>query len=694
MSLAPQGSPLRSLTPLIWRGLARHRLRTVFTALAVALGTAAIVASDVISAALLNSLTGSDDAQTFMTGLLEQLRVTLQMIGVGITLAAGFLMFNAFAMAVTQRRRQIGGLRVLGMTRPQVLRMVLIESLAVGGLGTLFGLITGPLLGRGAIALMKAILGGDLFLFSTSRASPSTLLLATALSLSTTVLSVLIPAWQAARVSPLAALQEETQALARSRKLKRLASVGACLVVALLIYLTIAPPGEWVEYPWDQNLTAGIVLIWLMGWGLMVPALIGGLGCWTRGLLTARWGAVGRLVADNLRRGRGRVTLTTLTLVVSLTMIIGMTGFIHLTGDELLIPTLMGFERLQAFVVSPFDVSQGMTAYAGLEHIALPSELIAELPQAVEDQARVMDEWRFVIVPELSFFSSSYFSLMADPQDVQFSGDVFFDFIEGDWETAMPLLEDGCGVLVPPLIASRNGVSVGETLEVTGKEGPVRCTLAGIGRTFVSTSIVSLAAKDAFAVTEPFLVHVAPLPGTDRGQLRADLTALLARYPGVFLMEPESMYAAQMRVLEVMPDMFNALLLLTLVTAALGVVNTTVMSVTERQRELRLLRAVGATRRQVSGVVVGEAALMGAVGGGLGLVVGVGVVVVIVVTYGGNSWGVPDLDLWGAAWRSAQPALVNGVLGLFAAPLICAGAAWLPARSFLRRPVVAHAGAP
>ncbi len=674
---------------LAWRSLAQHRLRAALTALAVALGTATVVAADVVSAALMNALAGSEDAQAFMTGLIEQLDVTLQMVGVGITLAAGFLMFNAFAMAVTQRRQQIGSLRTLGMGRRQVLRLVLIESLIVGGLGAALGLVAGPLLGRGSIALMKAIVGDGVFVFSAGAPSLSSLLRATALGLSIALLSALIPAWRAARISPLAALREEAQGITGARTFGRLAGIGACLVAALLVYLAVAPPGQWVEYPWDQTMAGALVLIWLVGWGLITPALIGALGLLARGPLTRRWGATGRLVADNVRRRRGRVTLTLLTVVVSLTMIIGMTGFIHLTGGELLIPTLKRFERLRAFVISPFDVSQGMAAYADLEQIALPPELVAELPRAVGDRARVMDEWRFTIVPELSFFSSSYFSLVADPEDVRFSGDVFFDFIEGDWETAMPLLDGGCGVLAPPMIASRNRVSVGETFAITGKDDAVQCTLAGIGRTFVNASIISLAAQDELYVTEPFLVHVAPLPGTDRAHLKADLTALLARYPGVTVMEPESMYAAQIEILELMPDMFNALLLLALVTAALGVVNTTVMSVAERQRELGLLRAVGATRRQVKRVVVGEAALLGVIGGGLGLVVGAGVVVIIAVTYGGNSWGVPDLDLWGAAWRSAQPALVNGLVGLFAAPLICSAAAWLPARSFVRGSAVA-----
>jgi putative ABC transport system permease protein len=98
------------------------------------------------------------------------------------------------------------------------------------------------------------------------------------------------------------------------------------------------------------------------------------------------------------------------------------------------------------------------------------------------------------------------------------------------------------------------------------------------------------------------------------------------------------------------------------------VVNTTMMSVTERAREMALLRSLGATRRQVQAVVVGEAALIGVLGGALGLLIGVGIAIILPLTYGGNGFGLPDLDLWGAAAHAAQPALLNGLVGLLAAP--------------------------
>ena len=112
---------IRSFDFLAWRNLLQQRTRTILSALAVALGVAMIVAADIVSSAILNAL--SEGAESFMTGLLEYLGQMLALVGVGISVAAGFLVFNAFLMSVTQRRQQIGSLRSLGMTRQQVMRL-------------------------------------------------------------------------------------------------------------------------------------------------------------------------------------------------------------------------------------------------------------------------------------------------------------------------------------------------------------------------------------------------------------------------------------------------------------------------------------------------------------------------------------------------------------------------------------------
>jgi putative ABC transport system permease protein len=118
--------------------------------------------------------------------------------------------------------------------------------------------------------------------------------------------------------------------------------------------------------------------------------------------------------------------------------------------------------------------------------------------------------------------------------------------------------------------------------------------------------------------------------------------------------------------------------------AALGIINTTMMSVQERRHELGLIRAVGATRRQVRSVVMGEAALMGLVGAIIGVIAGAGMTIIFVVTYGGNSVGLDDLPLWSTALEVLRPVLVTGIVGLIVAPLISALSAWLPTRNLLK----------
>ncbi|MBE2197223.1 MAG: hypothetical protein IAE79_01355, partial [Anaerolinea sp.] len=105
-----------SLTAFARRHLQEHRLRALLSATAVSLGTATIVAADVVSSGILNLEAGGDNVFASFIGGTD---IIMDAIGFIILLAAGFLIFNAFAMTVTQRRRQLGLLRALGMTRAQ-----------------------------------------------------------------------------------------------------------------------------------------------------------------------------------------------------------------------------------------------------------------------------------------------------------------------------------------------------------------------------------------------------------------------------------------------------------------------------------------------------------------------------------------------------------------------------------------------
>src|SRR4029079_11403181 len=117
-----------------------------------------------------------------------------------------------------------------------------------------------------------------------------------------------------------------------------------------------------------------------------------------------------------------------------------------------------------------------------------------------------------------------------------------------------------------------------------------------------------------FVTGDPFTLIVLQEPGSDSAALEADLQAFVAQR-GLSVLGLTRLVEMQAEVFDQIPALFNGLLLLAVAAAALGVVNTTVLSVSERRRELAQLRALGATRGQMRLMVMGEAALVGLAGG-------------------------------------------------------------------------------
>ncbi len=666
---------------LAWRELSQNRTRTALSACAVALGVALTLATDLLSGALLNVFNESELARTFGQGLFDQLARTLNVIGAVIILAAGFLVYNAFGMSITQRKQHIGALRALGMTRGQVIRWVLVEGGITALIGVGIGFVVGPWLGRGIIWGLQNL---ELFInqFAESSLSPGAILLASVLGFGVTLFAVMSPARRAARVTPLEALREKGGALETKPGPKRWLW-GAAIWIGVAGFLAVAPPARWVSAPVDLWLTAGFVGAWLIGAGLLLPGVIGGVGGAARAVVKAfprRFGAVGRLASDNLLRDRGRVTTTTSTLLIAVALVVGMTGFMAFMMDTLMFRTIDELTSHPGWTVMTVDVAQGTSVYT--EATLLPREKKDAFYAAFRDRANIA-EFNFVIVPELSFLGDTYFSFVLDPYVVRATGDTFFSFSEGSWDTALPLMEAGCGVLLPQFTASKIGVGLGETFPVTGQNGPVTCTVAGIGSSFVLASIIGDAVKEQFAVGEPFSLYLSPQFGVEAAQLEQDIFALaqdvslnVTTIAG--FAEPMQEAFGQIKV------MFNGMLLLAMITAALAVVNTTAMSVAERRRELGLLRAVGAKRSQITALITLEAGWIGLIGGAMGLVTGVGFAMIVVLVYGGNSWGFTDMLPWPTAWQVAQPAWMTGALGVITAPFVAALAAWWPARALVQ----------
>jgi putative ABC transport system permease protein len=184
-------------------------------------------------------------------------------------------------------------------------------------------------------------------------------------------------------------------------------------------------------------------------------------------------------------------------------------------------------------------------------------------------------------------------------------------------------------ILVSEKKADELGVGIGDVVTLTYPEtGAVRMRVAGtFSKGFLINATYVLGMSDYAANVTSKLdgaIMLKNAPGADPAQTKAAVKKALADYPSVTVSDPAELTEDARHSVDQMLGIVTALLLLAVIVAILGIVNTLVLSVVERTRELGLLRAVGATRRQVRTVVRRESVLMSLLGALSGLALGTG----------------------------------------------------------------------
>lgn len=537
---------------------------------------------------LSGSTLASEGAAAMQSGLAIFTQVLLAFAAVSL-LVGSFVIWNTFSVLVAQRRREVGLLRAVGATRRQVLGGILLESAAIGLLATALGLLGGTGL---AIGIRRLVMLIGVEVPTTAVALEArTLIAALAVGVGVTLIAAAVPALAATRVAPIEALRDVPPGNTDGGS--RRAVVGSVVLsLGILTLGACAVVGDQPLFTALASLTAFVGLV------LSGPSL-------ARGTATlashGRRGGGWRLAARNVDRAPRRAAATAMALTVGVAVV----SAVAVTATSLResIGQSVSAGNRADFILQPVGTGAGIspsaaTAVRQLERI----EAVVELKYS----GAKVNGTRSTIVA-------------VDPTDM----DRVLDL-----GTADTVLDLGPGsIAIASTEADTLGVAVGDTVVVTyPASGSMTLTVTAV---FANTAtqltgspyLVSMQDFQANVTsTLDRVVLVAAAPDADLSATQEQVTQALAEYPNITISDPAQLTAAAEASTNQLLGLVTALLLLAVVVAILGIVNTLVLSILERTRELGLMRAVGATRRQIRTIVRRESVLMAM----LGAVTGVG----------------------------------------------------------------------
>jgi putative ABC transport system permease protein len=559
----------------------------------------------------------AQDATKDIEQFTKFIRYFLLAFGFIALFVGAFVIFNTLSITVAQRVREFATLRTIGASRGQVLWSVVLEALVIGAVASVLGLF----IGLGLAAGLKAVLVGfGLDLPSTGTVfAGRTIVVSLVAGILIALAAGLLPAARATRVPPIAAVREGAM-LPRSRFARLspyLSGLAVAAGLALLLY------GVFVNgIGVGQRLgTIGVgVLVLFVGVGLVSSRLVGPLAA-VLGAPGERLGGVaGRLARENAIRNPARTAATSAALMIGLALI----TFVAVIAQGLRssIDDAINRQVTADFVVVSDD---NFTPFQPTSDRALASVPGARVVGVRGGRARLFGKQQNVTGIDPSAIAAVY----------------SFDWSQGSDAVLSRL--GSTGALVEKDYAADHHLRPGSPLTLQTPSGAiVHLVVRG---TFDQPPFWEMLGKVAIPVgtfdrhfQDPRNLYTfISMPGGPTAANEQALARALEPYPSVKLDTKNGFSTTQQNSVNSFLNLLYVLLALSVIVSLFGIVNTLVLSVFERTRELGMLRAVGMTRRQVRRMIRAESVITALIGTVLGIVLGI--VLAVIVTQALKSEG-------------------------------------------------------
>jgi putative ABC transport system permease protein len=570
-------------------------------------------------------------------------------------LVGTFLIYNTIFASAARRRVEVGILRSLGARRSEVRALFLAEALIFGVLGIVTGIAGGAALAEGLTGSVARTVSSLYVLISIGRPAWEALPFASAagLGIASVLAGAWIPADEAARADPVAALDHGAR-MERYQAGKGAwwALLGAGLLGVAWICCEAALRGA---APW---LSFGASFFVLVGFAFFAPLVSAGLG--RVGSLARQ--TMFRLASENLGRTIHRSGITVAALACAVAMMVGVSVMIYSFRRSV-------DEWICRGIVADLYIAPAANEVIGL-HAFVPPELVGALEH--DPAARAVDTYREVTARTESGDLVEIGAVRgADRRNLRFVGG-------GEREKMREFFSGEDTVIVTESFAQRHGAREGDVLRIRTPCGIAGLKVAGVYYDYTSDRGLIMMDRGVFDRWwhDPGVNSVAVYlkPGAD---VAAAARRARNRWAGQGLIVYTN-GALRERILAVFDQTFavtGVIQVIAVLVAIVGIFLALTALVIEREREIGVLRAIGASRGQVRGLLLSEAALLGTVASGLGIAAGMCLAMVLtwVVNKAFFGWTIELQWPWGMIARTP--------LWIIAAAMLAAlGPAWQAGR--------------
>jgi putative ABC transport system permease protein len=504
-----------------------------------------------------------------------------------------FTIFNTFSIIVGQRTRELALLRVVGASTQQVFRSVLAEAAIVGFLSSLVGLGLGVLAALGLEALLRGF--GITLPTGPIAFEARTVVVAIVVGVGVTVVSAISPARRAVRIPPVAALTDRpADADVRPRR-RLLWGGGIFLAGIVLLAIGLSSAGVAVV-----GIAAAAIFL---GAAMLAPAVARPLS----GLIgrpLARFGIPGKLGRENSMRSPRRTAQTASALMVGLALVSAIAVF----GASV-------SRSATASVDQAIRADLLITTNSGQMSKAVPG-VTSTVPGVTASATVYRGQFRFR--QSLATLTSGPGATLTDTVILRMKAGSVSSLTQSE-------------MLIDSTTADSDHLKVGDVVPVTfAKTGAGDVRIGGI---YQANALIG-----SYLMSNDYFVSHFDNPNPGAVLLRTNgsdavtqaVKNALTDFPNLKIQTRHEFEQAQVNSVNQLLGLVYALLALAVLIALIGIVNTLLLSVLERTREIGLLRAVGMRRGQVRGMIRSESVILALFGAVIGIVIGTGLGIALV----------------------------------------------------------------